>query len=121
MNKKHGKSYTSEYAIWKKMKSRCSEKSKGNWRKYWYNKNIRVCPEWSSSFENFYNDMGKRPSKDHTLDRKDNSKGYDKDNCRWVTWDIQNSNRTVTKRSLKYRGVSISGEKYILPFKAIYD
>ena len=52
-----------------------------------------MCDEWKESFEAFYRDMGPRPSNEHSIDRKDNSKGYSKDNCRWATKKEQNNNR----------------------------
>ncbi len=38
--------------------------------------------------------MGERPSLAHTLDRIDNGKGYEPDNCRWATMKDQQNNRT---------------------------
>ena len=37
--------------------------------------------------------MGPRPSPHHTIDRRENDKGYCKENCRWATWEEQASNR----------------------------
>ena len=45
-------------------------------------KGILVEQSWHH-FETFYKDMYPRPE-GYTLDRIDNSKGYSKDNCRWV-------------------------------------
>jgi hypothetical protein len=39
------------------------------------------------------NDMGYAPSEKYSLDRIDNNKGYCKENCRWVTFDVQAKNR----------------------------
>jgi hypothetical protein len=52
-----------------------------------------MCPEWEKSFETFYNDMGTRPSPEHSIDRKDNNKGYNPDNCHWTTKKEQANNR----------------------------
>jgi hypothetical protein len=48
-------------------------------------------------------DMGPRPSPKHSIDRKDNDKGYSPDNCRWTTREIQNSNRRTVK-SITHNG-----------------
>ncbi len=47
------------------------------------------------SFENFLEDMGKKPSKKHQLDRIKNDGNYEPSNCRWSTPEenIQNSSR----------------------------
>jgi hypothetical protein len=47
--------------------------------------------------------MGERPE-GHTLDRIDGTKGYSKENCRWVKQDIQMHNRSID-HSTEYAGV----------------
>ena len=37
--------------------------------------------------------MGPRPSDEYSIDRKDNDKGYTKENCHWVTSAEQNRNK----------------------------
>jgi len=59
---------------------------------------ITVCDRWRE-FENFYSDMGDKPSPKHSIDRKDNSFGYHPENCRWVTRSIQNQNRKPWSKS----------------------
>lgn len=82
---KHGMHKSAVYLRWVYMKSRCRIDEK-------YIKNgIKVCERWQS-FENFYSDMGDLPSEDHTLDRKDGSKDYSPENCRWATYKEQNRN-----------------------------
>jgi hypothetical protein len=66
-------------------------------------KGILCCKEWDS-FEQFLLDMGLRPD-GHTLERKDNAKGYFKDNCRWATPLEQSLNRTNNHR-VEYMGES---------------
>ncbi len=46
----------------------------------------------AKSFEAFLRDMGERPP-GTTIDRRDNDKGYFKDNCRWATATEQHHNR----------------------------
>lgn len=49
--------------------------------------------EWRDNFMIFLADMGPRPSPEHSIDRKENDKGYYKENCRWATWEEQNNNK----------------------------
>ncbi len=51
-----------------------------------------MCEKWKASYTSFYNDMGARPSKIHSIDRIDNNKGYSPDNCRWATKTQQSRN-----------------------------
>ena len=57
---------------------------------------IRVCERWRI-FENFFEDMGERPSDEHSIDRIDNAKGYEPGNVRWATTaeQLRNYSRNV--------------------------
>lgn len=93
---KHNMEGTPEYKAWISMRNRCNNP---NYKRYqdWGGRGIKVCERWNSSFENFYSDMGKRPDK-CSLDRIDNSKGYNPENCRWSTMKEQCSNRRSSIR-----------------------
>lgn len=80
-----------EYNIWCSMKARCSDRDARD-RQYYFDRGIRVCERWSNSYAAFIADMGPRPSSKHTIDRKDNDRGYEPDNCRWATWSEQRRN-----------------------------
>jgi hypothetical protein len=87
----HRMSYSVEYQTWLNMIQRCTNPKRIGWQ-YWGGRGIKVCRRWLDSFENFYMDMGPKPL-GLSLDRKDNNKNYNKENCRWATRSQQNSNR----------------------------
>lgn len=66
---------------------------------------ITVTPEWRS-FEQFRADMGERPA-GMTLDRKDGTKGYSKDNCRWAT-RTQQQNNLKTNHCVTFKDVTLT-------------
>ena len=94
-----------EYKAWKNMKARCYSPS--NKDTTYQLKGITVCNEWINNFDQFHIDMGDRPTKNHSLDRIDNSKSYSKSNCRWTTQDVQCSNRGDFNTVCTYNGVSM--------------
>ena len=64
---------------------------------------IHVCQRWMDSLENFIADMGRRPSPKHSIERKDNDRGYEPDNCVWATRAEQSRN-TSRNRLLTFNG-----------------
>ena len=87
-----------EYKIWEAMLRRCSNKNDPAYPRYG-GRGIIVCGRWKfgtenkTAFECFLEDMGKRPSKKHSLDREENNGNYEPDNCRWATSSEQACNR----------------------------
>lgn len=105
-NYSHGLTDSAEYKIWCRMKSRCYQENDVSYENYG-GRGIQVCADWLDSFENFYRDMGPRPTKHHSIDRKNNNEGYSPENCRWATKVEQARNRRVTKM-VTYKGETIS-------------
>jgi hypothetical protein len=89
----HGKCGTREYNVWKRMRQRCND-PKGQDRHNYSERGITVCARWED-FAAFLADMGPAPSPKHTIERQDNSKGYEPGNCVWATRAEQMRNTRV--------------------------
>lgn len=93
---KHGGFGTPEYRCWVDILSRTHWKSANSFDRYG-GRGIKICKKWLK-FENFLNDMGKKPSKNHSIDRINNDGNYEPKNCRWATPKEQANNRSTNKR-----------------------
>lgn len=92
----HGMRYSSEYSTWRGMKTRCY------WDKFhqyadYGGRGIKVCERWKNSFSEFLKDMGMKPFKSHTLERRNNDGDYCPENCYWAT-RIQQGNNSRKNR-----------------------
>jgi hypothetical protein len=96
----HGMSYSREWKTYDSMKGRCCRPNDPSYKDYG-GRGIRVCDRWLHSFKNFYEDMGARPE-GYTLDRKDVNGDYEKSNCRWASYSLQN----INKRSRSNTGIT---------------
>ncbi len=76
------------------MRQRCSDPRHRAFKDYGA-RGIEVCERWRDDFWAFFEDLGERPSPNHSLDRRDNNKGYDAANCRWAT-AVEQMNNTRT-------------------------
>lgn len=81
----------STHASWKAMRYRCDNPACGSYPRYG-GAGVTYDPRWKD-FETFLEDMGLRPT-GMTLERRDNSQPYCKDNCIWATPKQQANNRS---------------------------
>ena len=87
----HGKSHLPSYTAWMEMRTRCQNPKRHDYPRYG-GAGVKVCDRWQS-YEAFFEDMGERPP-GLTLDRRDNTKGYEPGNVRWATAKEQARNKT---------------------------
>lgn len=83
---------TPEYNSWSQMKTRCLNPNDKRYSDYG-GRGIKVCQEWTDSFEAFFKYIGEKPSKSHSLDRINNNGNYEPGNVQWATPLEQASNR----------------------------
>jgi AP2 domain len=102
-HRKHGMYDSAEFRICQGAKNRCSDPKRPNYA----GKGIKFR---FKSFEEFYRELGPRPTPKHTLDRIRTKEHYEPGNCRWITVQQQSWNRGKFRGnySSKYKGVSRS-------------
>ena len=80
-----------EFSSWNAAKKRATWENEIGWESYG-GRGITMCDRWLTSFENFLADMGPRPQ-NTSLERVDNDKGYQPDNCIWANLTEQANNK----------------------------
>lgn len=104
MYARHNKCNTRLYSIWTSMKTRCYNSNHEAYARYG-GRGIAVCDEWRNDFMSFYNWALSHGYNDTlTIDRIDNNKGYEPNNCRWTTRKQQSRNLRNNKN------ITINGE-----------
>lgn len=96
--------YPSEWESYRGMKNRVKENPTYA--------NLGMWEEWEN-FQKFLNDMGPKPNKTYTIDRKDTRLGYYPNNCRWASKSTQAYNGVKpTNNTTGHVGVSPLRGKY---------
>jgi len=103
---KHGMYKSREYKSWISMKARCNNPIDDHYKDYGQ-RGITVSDRWVNSFENFFADMGPKPSKRHTIDRIKVNGNYTPENCKWSTPMEQGNNRR-NNRLLTFQGETLT-------------
>jgi hypothetical protein len=101
----HGlsRAYPSEHISWISMRKRCSARAGKKDRRHYYDAGVRVCERWRS-FAAFFEDLGPKPTPQHSLDRfPDRHGNYEPGNVRWATHLEQQGNKDRT-RHIPFRG-----------------
>ena len=105
----HGDSKTRLHSIWRGMKYRTTNPNINTYFRYGA-KGIKVCDEWSNSYESFkewslangYND-------NLSIDRIDSRGDYSPSNCRWCDRATQSQNVGLSSKNTSgYKGVYYS-------------
>ena len=106
MAKKHYQKHTKLYSVWNEMRNRCRNPKDRNFPRYG-GKGISVCDEWQD-FRNFYKWSQQTGYKEGlTLDRIDPLGNYEPINCRWITIQEQQRNRSNNVR-LQHDGMNLT-------------
>ncbi len=92
--------YQPEYGCWSGMLNRCRYPRNASW-KYYGARGITVCERWKD-FAAFLQDVGRRPSPKHSLDRINSNGNYEPGNVRWATQSEQNRNRRPFRRAGRF-------------------
>lgn len=113
-NIKHGYHDTRLYHIWSSIKRRAENPNNKIY------KNVHLCTEWHNfepfmewSMANGYND-------ELTIDRIDNSKGYEPNNCRWTTFKVQ-ANNTSRNHYITIDGVTHTLSEWVDIYNTKYQ
>jgi len=84
--------FRSEYVAWRNMRRRCYYEKDSAYENYG-GRGIKVCPQWRDDFQQFFDDVGPKPSPKHSLDRIDNDGDYEPGNVRWAVEKTQCRNK----------------------------
>ena len=95
-NRSHGMSRTPLYRTWGNMVQRCTNPKKIAFKNYG-GRGIKVCDDWRTSFESFYEwSINNGYSEGLSIDRIDPNGNYCPENCRWIPMKEQGRNRRNT-------------------------
>lgn len=107
----HGQSRRSpEYNTWSGMLARCRSKSNPAYSNYG-GRGVKACKRWLK-FETFFEDMGKKPTAAHSIERRNNDGDYKPSNCYWATKRQQALNTRQSVGVVNHNGKSMTIEQW---------
>ena len=105
----HGDTGTRLYRIWKSMKSRCNLRTHPTYKDYG-GRGITICREWQESYIAFREwALSHGYTNKLELERENVNKGYNSENCKWISHYEQTLNRrdtlyiTIGRKTIKLR------------------
>ena len=100
--KTHGFTGTREHIVWKHIRQRCNNPNDKSYPDYG-GRGITVCERWDD-FTLFLEDMGERPTPQHTIERRDTDGDYCPENCYWAADRFIQNNNTRKNVFLTFEG-----------------
>jgi hypothetical protein len=92
-------SFSPEYRAWIDIKSRCLNPRCTNWKHY----GARGIEVRFTNFEDFFNEVGPRPSPELSIHRIENDGHYETGNLAWATGSVQARNKRIWKNAMRAR------------------
>jgi hypothetical protein len=111
-----------EYRVWAAIKERCGNPNNRSYQDYGA-RGIKMCERWND-FAAFLEDMERKPTEQHTIDRIDNDGNYEPGNCRWATRTQQARNKSTTKMLVfngEERPMVEWAEMYGIEYKTLFN
>lgn len=114
----HGLAGSPEHKVWLGIIKRCENPNDKHFADYG-GRGIRISSVWRRDFAAFLAEVGERPTPKHSIERIDNSRGYEPGNVRWATMQEQANNTrrnyTITIDGRTQTIAQWAHEKRVLP------
>ena len=110
---KHGLAFHPLYRLWMSIRQRCTNPKEQHYADYG-GRGIKMYSPWINDVTAFVTwveaNLGSKPSKRHTLDRRENDGNYEPGNLRWATWEQQARNKRPVRSLSNYSTAELKAE-----------